>query len=88
MTSKKECYLCTKLHSEQFLKDTDTLYTCDKHTYITMKQVCNLFQIKKKINIILTKKENKMTCTYHEDNKQNMYEKNLEEVSKRIKDTP
>ena len=29
-----------------------------------------------------------MTCTYHEDNKQNIYEKNLEEVSKRIKDIP
>ena len=47
MTSKKECYLCAKLHSEQFLKDTDTLYTCDEHTYITMKQVSNLFQLKK-----------------------------------------
>ena len=29
-----------------------------------------------------------MSCIYHEDNKQNIYEKNLEEVSKRIKDIP
>ena len=29
-----------------------------------------------------------MTCTYHKDNKQNIYEKNLEEDSKRIKDIP
>ena len=29
-----------------------------------------------------------MSNSYHEDNKQNIYEKNLEEVSKRIKDIP
>ena len=29
-----------------------------------------------------------MSCIYHEDNKQNIYEKNLDEVSKRIKDIP
>lgn len=44
MTSKKECYICTEFHSEQF---ADILYTCDKHTYITIKQVCGLLQLKK-----------------------------------------
>ena len=29
-----------------------------------------------------------MSCIYHEDSKQNIYEKNLDEVSKRIKDIP
>ena len=29
-----------------------------------------------------------MSCIYHEDNKQNIYEKNLDEVTKRIKDIP
>lgn len=42
MTSKKECYLCTEFHTEQLI---DTVYTCDKHTYITIKQVCSFLQI-------------------------------------------
>ena len=29
-----------------------------------------------------------MSCTYHENNKQNIYEKYLSEVSKKIKDIP
>ena len=44
MTSKKECYLCTELHTDQL---ADTLYACDKHTYLTVKQVCDLLQVKR-----------------------------------------
>ncbi len=33
----KSCFVCDKLHSLQFPESED-MYTCDDHTYITKKE--------------------------------------------------
>ena len=43
MTSKS-CFVCDKFHSSQF---PDELLTCDKHTYLTVSQVCDYLKVRR-----------------------------------------
>ena len=36
----RSCFVCDKLHSLQFPESED-MYTCDKHTYITKKEAAD-----------------------------------------------